>query len=324
MTGARTCGEGWSIIEDMKRRGTAWLGLLLATSLAASAAFAQPQPGPEAQRAEAAAQPDGVDSTLLKVCADAHNLPQSNDKGEGYENEIAQALARDLKRKVVYTWFPQRMGFVRNTLRAVDETTHQYKCDVIIGVPKGYELTATTQPYMRSTYAFIAPASDDFRKLKHADEVLKLPAQKLHSLRIGIFAQTPAADWLLKNGLLDHASLYAAQSGDPQENPQSVVGSELGAAKIDAAIVWGPVAGYLVSRHQASGSGTPWVELPFKPDPAIKFDYEMAMGVRQADKEWKNTLDGWIASHQSEINKILAAHNVPLLDAQGEIISAKN
>jgi ABC-type amino acid transport substrate-binding protein len=176
---------------------------------------------------------------------------------------------------------------------------------------------------MRSTYAFIAPASDDFRKLKHADEVLTLPAEKLHNLRIGIFAQTPAADWLLKNGLLDHASLYAAQSGDPNENPQSVVGTELGAAKIDAAIVWGPVAGYLVSRHQASG-GKPWVELPFKPDPAIKFDYEMSMGVRQADKDWKNTLDAWIASHQGEINRILAAHHVPLPNAQGEIISAKN
>jgi quinoprotein dehydrogenase-associated probable ABC transporter substrate-binding protein len=307
----------------MKQYATAWLGFVLAASLACSSAIAQPQPGPEARAAEGAAQ-GKTDSTLLKVCADAHNLPQSNDKGEGYENEIAQALARDLKRKVVYTWFPQRMGFVRNTLRAVDENTHEYKCDIIIGVPKGYELTATTQPYMRSTYAFIAPASDDFRKLKHADEVLTLPADKLHNLRIGIFAQTPAADWLLKNGLLDHASLYAAQSGDPMENPQSVVGNELSASRIDAAIVWGPVAGYLVSRHQASGGGKPWVELPFKPDPSIKFDYEMSMGVRQGEKQWKEQLDAWIASHQCEINKILAAHHVPLLDAQGEVITARN
>jgi len=154
--------------------------------------------------------------------------------------------------------------------------------------------------------------------------LLTLPPQKLHNLRIGIFAQTPAADWLLKNGLLEHAALYAAQSGDPQENPQSVVATELSAARIDAAIVWGPVAGYLVSRHLAAGGGKPWVELPFKPNPAIKFDYEIAMGVRQADKDWKSTLDAWIASHQGEINRILAAHHVPLLDAQGEIISAKN
>ena len=67
--------------------------------------------------------------------------------------EIAAKLARDLGKSVEYTFFPQRMGFVRNTLRQRDETTQQYKCDVIIGVPKGYELTATTQPYMRSTYA---------------------------------------------------------------------------------------------------------------------------------------------------------------------------
>jgi hypothetical protein len=95
-------------------------------------------------------QPD-----VLKVCADPGSLPQSNDRGEGYENKIAAALGRDLGKQVAYTFFPQRMGFVRNTLRARDEATQQFKCDVIIGVPKGYELTATTQPYMHSTYALV-------------------------------------------------------------------------------------------------------------------------------------------------------------------------
>src|SRR6476659_9475644 len=85
----------------------------------------------------------------LKVCADPDNLPQSDRAGAGYENKIAEALARDLGRKLEYTYFPQRIGFVRQTLRAQDEATHEFKCDVIIGVPKGYELTLTTQPYMR-------------------------------------------------------------------------------------------------------------------------------------------------------------------------------
>ena len=264
-------------------------------------------------------------SDTLKVCSDANNLPQSNDKGEGYENKIAEALAGDLHRKIEYTYFPQRMGFVRNTLRAQDEATHQFKCDVIIGVPKGYELTATTQAYMHSTYAIVLPARAEFHNFKSATDVLTLPAAKLRALRIGLFAQTPGSDWVLQNGLLDHAMLYAAQSGDPNVNPQSIVGSDLMEAKIDAAIVWGPVAGFIVSRHVGSAPGAmPWLVLPFKPDPRVRFDYEMSMGVRQGEKEWKDTLDGWIGSHRDRINQILTDYHIPLLDEKGEIVSAKN
>src|SRR5688572_3724799 len=107
-----------------------------------------------------AAEPEEADA-VLRVCADPNNLPLSNEQGEGYENKIAETLARDLGRRVEYTYFPQRMGFVRNTLRQRDEATQRYKCDVIIGVPKGYELTATTQPYMRSTYALVYASRAD-------------------------------------------------------------------------------------------------------------------------------------------------------------------
>jgi quinoprotein dehydrogenase-associated probable ABC transporter substrate-binding protein len=301
----------------MKLRASAWFAVAVVTALAVPVTRAQPPAG--AAAATEAASP--ADASVLKVCSDAHNLPQSNDKGEGYENKIAEALAHDLQRKIEYTYFPQRMGFVRNTLRAVDDNTHQFKCDLIIGVPKGYELTATTQSYMHSTYAMIVPERAEFRNFRNAADVLMLPKDKLQQLRIGIFAQTPAADWLLQNGLLDHAALYAAQSGDPNENPQSVVGSELDAGKIDAAIVWGPVAGFLVTRH---AGGAHWRVLPFKPDPRIRFDYEMSMGVRFGEKEWKDTLDRWIGSHHAQINQILTAYHIPLLDEKGEILNARN
>lgn len=303
----------------MKVRGTAqFAAAALAAALAIPAlTCAQPALAPPP---DAAASGGPAQSSVLKVCADAHNMPQSNDKGEGYENKIAEALARDLKRKIEYTYFPQRMGFVRNTLRAMDETTHEYKCDLIVGVPKGYELTATTQPYMHSTYAMVVPERADFSKFRNAAEVLTLPKARLQQLKIGIFAQTPAADWLLKNGLMDHAALYAAQSGDPNENPQSVVGSELADGKIDAAIVWGPVAGFLVNRH----SGGHWRVLPFKPDPTIHFDYEMSMGLRFGEQQWKDMLDQWIGAHRQEINGILSSYHIPLLDEKGEILSARN
>ncbi len=246
---------------------------------------------------------------VLHVCADPSSLPQSNDRGEGYENKIAEALAHDLGKKVEYTFFPQRMGFVRMTLRARDETTMRFKCDLIIGVPKGYDLTATTQPYMRSTYAMVFTGKHgEFKRFQAPEDLLTLPAEKLHSLRIGIFARSPASDWLLQNGLIERAEIYAPQSGDPKETPNTIVDRDLSSGKIDVAIVWGPVAGQLVGAH------TGWTFLPFKPDPKIKFDYEISMGLRQGEKEWKDTLDQWIGSHHEQIRTILTGYHVPLLE----------
>jgi len=256
------------------------------------------------------------EEAVLKVCADPGNLPLSNRQGEGYENKIAEALARDLKRRVEFTFFPQRMGFVRNTLRGRDEQTQQFKCDVIIGVPKGFELAATTQPYMRSTYAVILPARDEFAQLQTAEGLLKLPAQRLHALRIGVFGRSPGADWLLRNQLLDHAVFYTPQSGDPDESPAHVVEQDLLSGKIDMAIVWGPIAGFLEGRHSNAPA---WRALPFKPDPTIKFDYEISMGVRFGEKEWKDTLDQWIATHEESVRGILSSFRVPQLDANGNV-----
>jgi quinoprotein dehydrogenase-associated probable ABC transporter substrate-binding protein len=256
----------------------------------------------------------------LRVCADPSNLPLSNQKGEGYENKIAEALARDLKRRVEFTFFPQRMGFVRNTLRQRDETTQQYKCDVIIGVPRGFELAATTQPYMRSTYALVFQSRQEFAGLESPEDVLKLPPALREKLRIGVFGRSPGADWLLRNSLLQHAVFYTPQSGDPEESPAHIIEQDLLAGKIDMAIAWGPIAGFLVGKH---ASAPAWRALPFSPDPTIKFDYEMSMGVRFGEKEWKETLDQWIRDHQDEVRAILASYHVPLLDASGRLIAAR-
>ena len=254
------------------------------------------------------ATPSGA---TLRVCADPNNLPQSDKEGGGYENKLAEALAHDLGKTVEYTYFPFRMGFVRNTLNGRNDATGAFKCDVIIGVPKGYELTATTQPYMRSTYALVVPARTKIGKLETADDLMKQPKETLQKLRFGIFARTPATDWLQRNELFDRASIYATQSGDPDEHPASIIERDLAKGTIDVAVVWGPVAGFLADRHQGAEA---WAVVPFKPDPAIRFDYEMAMGVRFADKEWKGTLDQWISGHKPEIDKILVSYRIPLLE----------
>ena len=159
-------------------------------------------------------------AAVLRVCADPGNMPLSNNQAEGYENKIAQALARDLKRRIEFTFFPQGMGFVRNTLRQRDESTQQFKCDVIIGVPKGFELTATTRPYMRSTYALVFEvAAKNSRGCRRRRICSRLPPARLQALRIGVFGRSPGADWLLRHDLLDHAVFYAPQSGDPAESP---------------------------------------------------------------------------------------------------------
>jgi quinoprotein dehydrogenase-associated probable ABC transporter substrate-binding protein len=261
-----------------------------------------------------AAQGDGI----LKVCADPSNLPLSNEKGEGYENKIAQALAHDLKLRVEYTFFPQRIGFVRNTLRLKDEQSQQYKCDLIIGVPKEYELTATTRPYMHSTYSLIFASRSDLNSLRTADDLLKLPPEKLNALHIGVFTKSPGADWLLKNGLMDHAAVYSHQNGDVDESPARTIERDLAAGKIDGAILWGPIAGMLVEQRATDPK---WRAVPFEPSPTIKFDYEISMGMRQGEKEWKETLDTWIAGHQKQIDSILMSYKVPLVDATGHVNS---
>jgi quinoprotein dehydrogenase-associated probable ABC transporter substrate-binding protein len=261
---------------------------------------------------------DKGDDAVLRVCADPNNMPLSNEQGEGYENKIAEALAKDLGRTTQYTYFPQRMGFVRNTLRQKDPQTQQFKCDVIIGVPKGYELTATTRPYMRSTYALVYATREDLKDLQTAADLLKLSPKTRQALRIGVFGRSPGADWMLRNDLMEHAVFYTPQSGDPAESPAHIIEQDLAAGRIDAAIVWGPIAGLLVRKHADAPA---WRAVPFMPQPDIKFDYEISMGVRQGEKEWQNTLDQWIGAHQAKVDEILTSYRIPLLDADGKLIA---
>jgi quinoprotein dehydrogenase-associated probable ABC transporter substrate-binding protein len=264
-------------------------------------------------RALPAAPGDGGQLTArdaLRVCADPNNLPQSNAEGAGYENKIAEALARDLHLPLKYTYFPQRIGFVRKTLRAREEPSGRFKCDVIIGVPYPYELTATTRPYLHSTYALVYRSEGPLAGIGSPDDLLKLPPAERNALRIGTFALTPAADWVLRRGFIGHAVLYPPQSGDPNVTALSTVEGDFDARKIDAAILWGPIAGYLVSRR---GREDHLALVPFGQDLAIRFDYEIAMGVRFGEDEWKNTLDRWIVEHRADINRILANYHVPLV-----------
>jgi ABC-type amino acid transport substrate-binding protein len=159
------------------------------------------------------------------------------------------------------------------------------------------------------------PGKGDYLKLKKPEDLLSLPPEKLSKLRFGVFARTPPTDWLLKNGLIDQARFYAQQSGDPTEHPANIIERDLAKGDIDVAMVWGPVAGFLADRHKGSDA---WLSIPFQPAPDIQFDYEMAMGVRFGEKEWKDTLDNWIATHHDDIRTVLTTFRVPLLEPSAQ------
>ena len=252
---------------------------------------------------------------VLKVCADPSNLPLSNDKGEGYENKIADAMAHDLGRKLEYVYFPQRLGFVRNTLRMRDEKTNQFKCDVIMGVPTGYDLTATTQPYLHSTYALLLAPRAEFADMHTADDLLRLPPEKLARLRIGVFSRSPGNDWLLKNSLVEHAAVYTHQNGDAEESPARTIERDMAAGQINSAILWGPIAAMVAMNHAKLN----WRMVPFVPQPEIRFDYSISMGLRNGEPEWQNTLDRWIAGHGAQIASILKSYQIPIVDTTGHV-----
>ncbi len=171
---------------------------------------------------------------------------------------------------------------------------------------------------MHSTYALIFSSRSDLNELRTADDLLKLPREKLDKLRIGVFTRSPGSDWLLKNGLVDHAVSYSHQNGDVEESPARTIERDLDNGKIDAGILWGPIAGMLVEQRTKEPK---WRAVPFEPDPKIKFDYEISMGLRNGEKQWKDTLDSWIAGHHSQIDSILLSYKVPMVDATGHVSS---
>lgn len=267
--------------------------------------------------APVAAQEEAPKKDAFRVCADPNNLPLSTKNGEGYENKIAEVLAKDLKLPLEYTWYPQRIGFVRNTLRAWVPEERRYKCDVIMGVARGFELAETTEPYYRSTYALVYLGGRGLDGIRSAQDLLALPEEKKRELDIGVFAPSPAVDWLLKHGLIDQAVPYQIQTGDPEDYPGRIIRKDLAAGEIDLAFVWGPIAGYF-ARH------TPNADIhiiPLSSEQGVQFDYAISMGVRHGDDEWKETLEQALARNREAIHGILAEYHVPLLNDQGKVVS---
>lgn len=249
----------------------------------------------------------------FKVCADPLNPPYSTQKQDGFENKIAELFAKKLGQTVEYSWFAQRIGFIRNTLTAPvndrEVDSKNFKCDVVMGVPASYDLTLNTQPYYQSTYVLLIAKGRGWDDIKDAAQLPALPLEKQNTLKIAMFDRGPGTTWLQKNGLLDQGISYQSMSGDSENNAAMQIDADLKAKKIDMVILWGPIMAYVVAQSPENS----YTVIPMQSTADIKFDFAMAMGVRKSDKERKEILDKLISENSAEIKAIMESYHIPLV-----------
>ncbi len=245
----------------------------------------------------------------FRVCQDPNNLPFSNTNAEGIENKIAEVFGKALGLPVSYYSFPQRLAFIRNTLR-YKLPGQDYPCDVVMGVPSGFDQVSVTKPYYRSTYALVYAPGKGLDHVKTGEDFLKTDRAVLGKLRIGLYDRSPASAWLAKHGLVESGVPYQIMNADPAQYPGEIIEKDLAAGKIDAAVVWGPIAGFFAKRVKSPVLTV----VPLRSEPGVKFDFEMAMGVRYGEREWKQQIEGLIESKKPEIAAILKDFGVPVVD----------
>jgi quinoprotein dehydrogenase-associated probable ABC transporter substrate-binding protein len=249
----------------------------------------------------AAQTSDTVDRTELKVCADPSNLPFSDEKKEGFENKIAELMGGELGLKVDYAWFPQVIGFVRNTLRA-------HLCDLVMGTVAGDEIMQTTNPYYFTTYVMFYRSDKDLA-------VEGVQDARLTGLHLGVVAGTPPADLLVRHELMSHTKPYALTVDTRAESPTHQMVQDVIDGTIDVGFLWGPIAGYY-RKHD----DLPLTLVPLKDEPgAARMEYHIAMGVRANEPEWRRRINAAILKRQGDMTAILRDYGVPLLNEQGEL-----
>jgi len=238
-----------------------------------------------------------IDPKMLRVCADPHNMPFSTEKGEGFENKLAELFAERLGKGLAYAWYPQATGFVRNTLGA-------HKCDVMMGAPQGDDVVQVTNPYYRSAYALV------FKEDRGLAGIDTLGNARLKHLRIGVVAGTPPATNMVANGLMARAKPYPLVIDTRVDSSAAAMMHDLETGEIDAGILWGPMAGYYARQASVPVAVKPLTKEGADP----RLTYRIAMGVRHTDQEWKRLLNRLIRENQPGINKLLLSFGVPLLD----------
>lgn len=238
----------------------------------------------------------------LRVCADPNNLPFSHRDRSGFENRIVEIIAMQLHASVRYTWWAQRRGALRNTLKAGD-------CDIVPGLPSNLEGVATTRPYYRSSYVFVARRDGPWSAVGSFDD------PRLARARIGVQligddgANPPPAHALARRGLLDNVRGYTVYGDYASAAPQAGIIDAVARGDVDVAVVWGPTAGWFAQRatpRLALTPVTPWLDGPQWP---MAFDISMA--VRKEDASLRRELDQALEHAAIEIGRVLDSYGVP-------------
>jgi len=245
-----------------------------------------------------------IDPRVFRVCSDPRNLPFSNQKGEGFENKLAEVFAKKLGKSLTYVWYPGATGFVRNTLRA-------HRCDVIMGFPQGDDLAQNTNPYYRSVYSLV------FKSGHGLDGIESLSDPRLKDKRIGIVAGTPPATNLAVAGLLGHIKSYPLVVDTRVDSSAEAMIKDIVSDEVDVGILWGPMAGYYSRLADPHLVVVPLVKETSGPHLA----YRITLAVRPADQEFKRLLNRLIQENQGEINKVLLDYGVPILDEKDQLIA---
>jgi len=243
----------------------------------------------------------GCGPRTLKVCADPNNLPFSNKAGEGFENQLAALVGRELHARIEYVWWAQRRGYVRNTLK-------DRRCDLWPGVATQLDMLATTEPYYRSTYVFLTRAdrnldiaSFDDPRLKHLTVGVQM---------VGNDAQnTPPAHALARRGIVGNVRGYMLYGDYAQPNPPAGIVQAVDRGDIDVAVVWGPLAGYFAAQaaHPLRIAPVqPWLDGPQWP-----MVFDISMGVRREDTKLKSELDQVLERRARDVKALLARYHVP-------------
>jgi mxaJ protein len=240
----------------------------------------------------------------LRVCADPDNLPFSNDRGEGFENRLAAMLARDLGTRVEYTWWAQRRGFLRETLRAG-------RCDVVMGLPTRLEQAWTTRPYYRSCYVFVE-RRDRGRPIASFDDA------RLRARRIGVplvgddGANAPPAHALARRGLAANLVPVSVYGDGSAPAPGERLVRAVARGDVGIAAAWGPVAGYFAARQPVPLRITP-VAPPT--DAALEQAFDISMATRRGDGARHAAIESFLDRRHAEIDQVLASFHVPRVDA---------
>lgn len=253
----------------------------------------------------AAQRPAPMQAGILRVCADPDNMPFSDSTGAGFENKLAELMATTWNSKLEYVWWAAPRGMMR--------MLNGFYCDVTLQMPVLSDMAGVTRPYYRTSYVLIQR-----KDAPHQVTGLDDPALKTMKIGVHLYASdgenSPPAMALSSHGVVGNLVGFPTTYIGGLNHPEDIV-KAVQDRSIDAAFVWGPIAGYYAQRI-----GADLVLTPIENDTVsrIPFSYSMGMATRRRERQFKDSLEKFLSSKGPEIQALLKQYGIPLLPLQAD------